>query len=322
MHKLNAILHAVEWLAEDILAFEFRPTDGAQWPMPTAGAHVNVHLPNGLVRSYSLTNRPGDSNRYMIAVNREAAGGGGSRYMHDTLRVGQKLQLSAPSNNFPLNESGSPSVLIAGGIGITPVWSMVQRLSEIGAPWCVHYSARTREAAAYVDELLALASRAGGTVHLNFDGGMKDKMLDLNEIIAASAPDAEFYCCGPVPMLRSFEEACKVRDPNKVHLEYFAAPSASAAESCTNGTFSVVLSKSNKVLVVGPDNSILEALLDAGVNAPYSCMGGVCRACETGVLGGTPDHRDFVLSDAEKQAGDKIIICCSRATTPELVLDL
>ncbi|WER46586.1 PDR/VanB family oxidoreductase [Cupriavidus sp. WKF15] len=322
MKKLNAILHAIEQLADGILGFEFRPTDGQEWPMPTAGAHVDVHLPNGLVRSYSLTNRPGDSKRYLIAVNREASGTGGSRYMHDLLRVGQKVQLSEPRNNFPLSESGAPSVFIAGGIGITPIWSMVQRLSEIGAPWCVHYSARTREGAAFVDEFLLLASRSGGTVHLNFDGGMKEKMLDLQAIVESSSPDCDFYCCGPVPMLRSFTEACKDLDQDKVHLEYFAAPIAPAAEGCANDTFSVVLSKSDKVVEVGPDSTILEALLAAGVDAPYSCMGGVCRACETGVIAGTPDHRDFVLSDAEKLAGDKIIICCSRAKSQDLVLDL
>lgn len=312
----------MERLADGILGFEFRPADDQEWPMPTAGAHIDVHLPNGLVRSYSVTNRPGDSNRYLIAVNREASGAGGSRYMHDVLRVGQKLQVSEPRNNFPLREAGSPSVFIAGGIGITPVWSMVRRLSEMDLPWCVHYSARTREGAAFADELLRLASQSKGTVHLNFDGGLKEKMLDLRAIVASSACGSEFYCCGPVPMLRAFTEACKDLDPDKVHLEYFGAPAEPAAEHGGSDAFSVVLSKSDKVVNVGADSTILEALLAAGVDAPYSCMGGVCRACETTVVGGTPDHRDYVLSDAEKEAGDKIIICCSRSRTQELVLDL
>lgn len=322
MQKLNAILHAVERLAEGILAFEFRPDDGAQWPMPTAGAHVDVHLPNGLVRSYSLTNLPGDRDRYLIAVNREANGDGGSRYMHDVLRVGQRLQLSAPRNNFPLKESAAPSVLIAGGIGITPVWSMAQRLAEIGAPWSVHYSAREKGSAAFVEELQALASRTGGRVQLNFDGGMKDRMLDLASIVATGAPDAEFYCCGPAAMLQAFQQACEGLPADRVHLEYFAAPSQPQAEGCADDAFRVVLAKSEKTVDVAAGTTILEALLAAGVEAPYSCMGGVCRACETGVVAGIPDHRDLVFSDTEKQAGDKIIICCSRAKSKELVLDL
>lgn len=322
MKKLNAILHAMERLADGILAFEFRPADGAEWPSFTAGAHINVHLPNGLVRSYSLTNASGESNRYRIAVNREASGGGASRYMHDVLRVGQTLSLSEPCNNFQLRECGSPSVFFAGGIGVTPIWSMVQRLSEIGTPWSVYYSTRARESAAYVDELLHLASRTGNTVHLNFDGGVRVKMLDLNAIVSSGPPETEFYCCGPAPMLRAYEEACKDVDSDRVHLEYFAVPSQPAANDGANETFSVVLSKSEKVVEVGPDTTILEALLASGVDAPYSCMGGVCRACETNVIAGIPDHRDFVFSEAEKLAGDRIIICCSRAKSHELVLDL
>ncbi|CAG2158920.1 PDR/VanB family oxidoreductase [Cupriavidus numazuensis] len=322
MQKLNAILHAAEWLADGIMGFDFRPTDDAVWPTPTAGAHIDVHLPNGLMRSYSLTNRPGESKRYLVAVHRDGSGGGGSKFMHDCLRVGQKLQLSAPRNNFPLAESGATSILIAGGIGITPIWSMVQRLAEIDAPWTVHYASRSRETAAFVDELEELACRSRGTVHLNFDGGVKERRLDLDAIVAAGATDAEFYCCGPSPMLRAFAQACKSRPAEKVHLEYFAAPTQPAQEGSADGPFSVVLSKSNLVLDVGPQSTILETLLSAGVEAPYSCMAGICRACEVSVLAGTPDHRDFVLSDAEKTAGDKIIICCSRAKSQELVLDL
>lgn len=322
MNKLNAILHAVERLADGILSFEFRPADEVQWPAPTPGAHIDVHLPNGLVRSYSLTSPADEPHRYRIAVGREAAGGGGSRYMHDTLRVGERLRLSEPRNNFPLREGDAPSVFFAGGIGITPIWTMVQRLSEIGRPWTLHYAARTRESAAFVDDLLRLASRTGNSVHLNFDGGVREKMLDLNATVAGSAPGSEFYCCGPAPMLRAYEEACKDVDRDRVHLEYFAAPAQPAAGTVACEAFCVELAKSGRTVEVGRDSTILDALLAAGVDAPYSCMGGVCRACETVVLAGTPVHTDFVLSDAERLAGDRIMICCSRAKSPKLVLDL
>jgi tetrachlorobenzoquinone reductase len=322
MKKLNAVLHAIERLASGIHSFEFRPADGAQWPAPTAGSHVDVHLPNGLVRSYSLTSPADQPQRYRVAVSREAGGGGGSRCMHDTLRVGDALQLSEPRNNFPLREGDAPSVLFAGGIGITPIWSMVNRLSDIGRPWTLHYTARAPENAAFVDELLELAACTGNAVHLNFDGGSREKMLDLKAIVAGSAAGAEFYCCGPAPMLRAYEEACKDVDRDRVHLEYFAAPVQPAAAAGTCDAFQVELTKSGKTVEVGPNTTILDALLAAGVDAPYSCMGGVCRACETRVVSGTPDHRDFVLSEAEQRSGDKIILCCSRAKTPTLVLDL
>ncbi len=322
MKKINAILHAVERLADGILAFEFRPANDEKWPAVTAGAHIDVHLPNGLVRSYSLTNTPGESHRYQIAVNREALGGGGSRYMHDVLRVGQALELSEPRNNFPLRECGSPSVFFAGGIGVTPIWSMVKRLSEIGAPWRVYYSARARENAAFVDELQQLAVDTGNTVHVNFDGGIREKMLDLNAIVASSAKDSEFYCCGPIPMLRAYEEACTGIAGKQVHLEYFAAPSQPAVDEGADTAFRIVLSKSDKVLDVDANSTILDALLAAEIDVPYSCMGGVCGACETNVLAGIPDHRDFVFSEAQRSAGDRIIICCSRAKSQELVLEL
>ena len=322
MQKLNATLHAIELLADGILGFDFRPSDGAIWPAPTAGAHIDLHLPNGLVRSYSLTNRPGESKRYVVAVSRDASGGGGSRFMHDNLRVGQKLPISEPRNNFPLATSSSHSIFFAGGIGITSIWSMVQSVAQTGKPWTLHYAARALENAAFVDELQHFASQHNGSVHMNFDGGVKEKMLDLEAIVAAAGLDTEFYCCGPIPMLKAFEQACHSRPKDKVHIEYFAAPKVAQPGPATDGPFRVVLSKSKRTVEVAPDCTILDALLNEGVDAPYSCMGGVCRACETVVLQGVPDHRDFVLSEDERDAGDRIIICCSRAKSDELVLEL
>ncbi|MGT2455173.1 PDR/VanB family oxidoreductase [Cupriavidus basilensis] len=325
MQRLNARLHAIHWLAEGIHGFELRPSDAQTWPAVTAGAHIDLFLPNGLVRSYSLVNLQGECHRYVIAASLEPADRGGSRYLHETLRVGATIAISAPRNSFPLRESARHTVFFAGGIGITPLWSMAQRLSYRSGSWALYYAARARENAAFADELVALAKETGNTVHLNFDGGAKEKMLDIRGIVASCADDVDLYCCGPVPMLRAFEAACEGRDPAQVHREYFAAPQPVTPPEAGAGAgdaFTVILSRAQKRLIVGPGTNILEAVLDAGVEVPYSCMSGVCRACETGVLAGIPDHRDLVLSDAERAAGSTMMICCSRAQSGELTLDL
>jgi len=325
MQRLNARLHAIQWLADGIRAFELRPLDAQVWPPVTAGAHIDLFLPNGLVRSYSLVNLAGECHRYVIAASLDPASRGGSRYLHEALRVGASISISSPRNSFPLREAANRSVFIAGGIGVTPLWSMVQRLSYIGAPWEFHYSARAKESAAFVDDLVTLAGETGNTLRLNFDNGVKEKMLDIQAIVSSCDADADVYCCGPVPMLRAFEGACGNRDAARVHREYFAAPQpATSPANCaqTTDAFTVILSRSQKTLKVGPGANILDVVLDAGVEVPYSCMSGVCRACETGVLAGIPEHRDLVLSDAERAAGQTMMICCSRAQSSELTLDL
>ncbi len=322
MRTIKARIHAIEFLAEDILGIDLRPIDGEEWPAAIAGSHIDLHLPGGMVRSYSLVNAQGEKHRYVIAVSRDANSRGGSRYLHEVLRVGDVLTISEPRNSFALKESASHSIFIAGGIGITPLWSMAQRLSQIGAPWTIYYSAQAPERAAYVERLSSLASDAGGTIHLNFDGGQRDRMLNLQKIVDSSPPDADLYCCGPIPMLRAFEAACEGRNPDTVHREYFAAPASAQAEKGSEEEFIVVLSKSNKTVTVGPTTTILDAVLNAGVEVAYSCMAGICRACETNVLGGLPDHQDLVLSDSERDSGATMMICCSRAKTTELILDL
>jgi vanillate O-demethylase ferredoxin subunit len=324
MRTIKARLHALEYLADGILGIELRPQSRAErdeWPVAIAGSHIDLHLPGGLTRSYSLVNAQGENHRYVIAVSRDAKSRGGSKHLHEKLRVGEIISISEPRNSFVLKESAAHSVFIAGGIGITPLWSMVQRLSQIGAPWTLHYSAQSPEKAAYVEQLTALAANAGGTLHLNFDGGQRDKMLDLAKIVDACPADADLYCCGPIPMLQSFEGACKERDPELVHREYFAAPAA-APSADSEDEFIVVLSKSNMTVKVGSDTTILDAVLNAGIEVPYSCMSGICRACETKVVDGRPDHLDMVLSDSERESGATMMICCSRSKTKELTLEL
>jgi vanillate O-demethylase ferredoxin subunit len=307
------------WEADGILSYELQPEPPRNGlPAFTAGAHIDLHLPNGMIRSYSLLNAPEERHRYVIGVNKDPQSRGGSRYMHETLRPGDTLTIGAPQNNFPLEESAALTVLVAGGIGITPIMGMIHRLRALGRPWRLYYAARTRKSAAFVDELHALHGKGGAEVHINFDREPGARMLDVQGIVAALPAGAHIYCCGPVPMLDAFEAATGALPPERVHREYFAAREAAATE----GGFTVELARSGRTLQVDSGKTILDCLLDAGLEPPYSCQEGVCGTCEVRVLQGVPDHRDLVLSEAERATNQRMMICCSGAKSGRLVLDL
>ena len=319
---LNLRIRAITWEADGILGFELVPTTpNTLLPAFDAGAHVDLSLGNGLIRSYSLLNAPGERQRWCIAVNRDAASRGGSRFMHESMRPGQIVTVGLPRNNFPLAEDAAHSVFIAGGIGITPILGMIRRLAALGRPWSLHYAARTRETAAFVPVLTALAGEAedaGAALDIRYDREPGARPLDLGAIVAALPGDAHVYCCGPLGMLAAFEAATAALPRERVHVEYFAAKDAPA----TAGGFEVKLARDGRTVAVAAGQSILDALIAIGVEPPNSCREGVCGTCETRVLRGTPDHRDLVLSEAEKAAGDRMMICCSGAKTPSLELDL
>lgn len=316
---LQVRVKSISWEAEGILAFDLRPEPPLRTlPAFTAGAHIDLHLPNGLIRSYSLLNAQNESHSYVIGVNRDAQSRGGSRYMHETLRPGDVLTISAPRNNFPLDDSASLAVLVAGGIGITPILGMIHRLRELGRPWRLHYAARTRKQAAFVETLEAMGIEPGSAVNLTFDREAGADRLDLAAIAASLPEDAHIYCCGPVPMLEAFEQATASLAPERVHREYFAAREAAA----TRGGFTVELSRSGRSIEIQPGKTILECLIAEGVEPMYSCQEGVCGTCEVRVLDGEPDHRDLVLNMAERAANNRMMVCCSGAKTRKLVLDL
>jgi vanillate O-demethylase ferredoxin subunit len=318
IQKIEARLHAITWQAQGIHTFEFRPQPGHSFPAFTAGAHIDLYLTNGLVRSYSLCNAQGETHRYVVGINKDASSRGGSKHVHESLRVGDILTISAPRNNFELDEKAPHTALIAGGIGVTPLYCMMQRLTEIGASWEVIYSARTHDLMAFRDEIDALAKKAGRKALFNFDHEPGGKMLDLKDVVSKIPADAHLYCCGPNPMLKAFESACAGRKEETVHVEYFTAEQPAATE----GGYNVVLKRSGKTVFVPEGKTILDAMLDAGMDVPFSCMEGVCGTCETKVLSGTPDHRDLILTESERQANNTMMICCSGSKTPELVLDL
>jgi vanillate O-demethylase ferredoxin subunit len=254
----------------------------------------------------------------VIGVNKDAASRGGSRFIHESVKVGDLITISSPRNNFALDENATHSVLIAGGIGITPVLSMVRRLEKLGRSWELYYAARTRFTAAFLDKLNTLRPNVHVNLHVNFDQEPSGRMLDLEAILKTVPNDAHVYCCGPIPMLEAFEAAVQSRPSNHVHVEYFKAKEAPAAE----GGFEVQLIRSKRTITVLPGKTILDALLDAGVNASYACAEGVCGTCETKVLEGVPDHRDLFLSKEEQAENKTIMICCSGSKSSRLVLDL
>jgi tetrachlorobenzoquinone reductase len=304
--------------AERINSYELVSPTGADLAPFTAGGHVDLHLSNGMIRSYSLVNDERERHRYVIAVNKELAGRGGSSFVHDNLKAGDIIKASLPRNNFALCEEAGHSVLIAGGIGITPLLSMIRRLEALGRAADLFYAARTRPAAAFLDELDALGSNGRLTLHLDFDDERSGRLFDLPAIVGRAPAQAHLYCCGPVPMLQAFEAATANRPADHVHVEYFHAAEAPAID----GGFEVRLARSNRTIAIEAGKTILEALLDAGIAANYACAEGVCGTCETRVIEGTPDHRDQFLSKEEQAANKTIMICCSGARSRTLVLDI
>jgi tetrachlorobenzoquinone reductase len=308
----------ISYEAENINSYELVLPGGGDLTPFTAGSHIDLHLPNGMVRSYSLVNDQSERHRYVIAVNKDASGRGGSCFIHNTIKAGDILEVSAPHNNFALHEEAECSVLIAGGIGITPLMSMIRRLEALARPWKLSYAARTRSAAAFLGELDAIRPDVHRNLHLDFDDERTGRIFDLAAVVARAPEQAHLYCCGPVPMLEAFEKAAAGRPAGHVHVEHFQAKQAPARK----GGFEVRLARSHRTIAVEPGKTILDAVLDAGVSANYSCSEGVCGTCETRVIEGIPDHRDLFLSPEEQAANKTIMICCSGSKSSTLVLDL
>ncbi|HEY0120815.1 MAG TPA: PDR/VanB family oxidoreductase [Rhizobium sp.] len=314
---LDLEVAAIRKEADGILSFELVSPHGNDLPAFTAGSHLDVVLPIEIERSYSLVNQQGERHRYVIAVGRDANSRGGSAHMCEVLRVGDQIKVRPPRNTFPLNEHAANSVLIAGGIGVTPILSMAQRLAELEKSFQVFYAARTRSKAPFLRCFRDLTQNGIGKFLPTFDQEPGGTMLDLASIVSGAAPNTHFYCCGPAPMLAAFGQASADINPDNVHVEFFTATEAPA-----KGGFDIVLAKSGRSFFVPAEKTILETLLDAGMNIPRSCMEGVCGTCETYVLEGIPDHRDAVLSKRERASNSKMMICCSGALTDKLVLDL
>jgi ferredoxin-NADP reductase len=310
---LCLLIKAATWEAPGILSYELRPPEGGELSPFTAGAHIDLTLPNGLVRSYSLVNPQSERHRYVIVVQKDRASRGGSKWVHENFRAGDIVTVNGPRNNFALDEAVEKSIFIAGGIGITPILSMIERLSALGRDWQLIYCSRNRSGTAFLESL-----EKKPQVRFNFDEEPGGKILDIAAVVKAAPANAHLYCCGPLPMLEAFEEATKDLARERVHVEYFTAKEPPAVE----GGFKVVLAKSGREFTVPPGKTILDALLDAGLDIPYSCKEGVCGTCETKVREGVPDHRDLVLTEEEHASNKTMMICCSGSKSEKLVLDL
>jgi ferredoxin-NADP reductase len=318
MNTIQALVQTLRWEAEDTISVELHPAEGSYFPPFAPGSHVDLHLPNGMRRSYSLCNSSDERHRYVVGVLKDRTSRGGSRWVHEDLRVGTQLNISAPRNNFPLYEAAGHSVLVAGGIGITPLLCMVRRLHDLGRSFELLYFARTRRSAAFVEVLSDL--RVPMTLHFDDEQGSPP---DLRRLLAENTPadDLHLYACGPTLMLNSFEKTCSALGLGNAHIERFAAVEREPTAN-ERGSFTVQLARSKRTFTVTPEKSILDTLLAAGLDVVYSCCEGICGACETRVLDGEPDHRDSILSEAEREANDRMLICCSGAKTRSITLDL
>lgn len=316
MSNVRLRLRQLREEAEDIVSYEFVPADGAQLPAFTAGAHIDLHLPEGKVRSYSLVNDPGERDRYVIAVDHSRDGRGGSHWMHAVPRPGDCLESTPPLNDFPLYEDAPQSVFIAGGIGITPFVAMAARLNALRRPWRLYYSARTPRRTAFAREIKSLATNdADVDIRHSSEGRAR---IDVRRIVSEAPAGSHLYCCGPSGMIDDFVAATVGVPAQRVHMERFNSSQAAA----TAGGFEVVLARSGRTVAVDPGRTLLDTLLDAGVPIQYSCSQGICGTCCTTVLEGCPDHRDDYLTPEEKAANKSMMVCCSGSRTPRLVLDL
>jgi tetrachlorobenzoquinone reductase len=310
---IDVRLTGIRYAARDTHVFELRKADGAPFPEVDPGAHIDIHLPNNLIRQYSLLHAGPGLRVYSIAVKRDPNSRGGSVFMHEDLRVGAQLKISKPRNHFPLHLDGAANILLAGGIGITPIYCMANRLCELNKPWRLFYAAQTRADAAFLEELAQLKN-----VAFHFDNEQAGNLLDIEEIIREAPISSHFYCCGPTPMITAFETAARDVPSERVHVEHFTAASTPAVE----GGFVVELARSKMEFSIPAGKTILEVLVAAGVQVPHSCESGVCGSCETRILMGQADHRDSILDERERSEGRTMMICCSGSKSERLILDL
>lgn len=304
--------------ARDIVTFELADPHGRPLPAFSAGAHLDVQVKSGLIRQYSLCNHPEERDRYLIGVLRDPASRGGSVAMHEEIQVGDLIQISAPKNHFPLKPAGR-TLLLAGGIGITPLLCMAERLAHTEAEFELHYCTRSPERTAFRERIAA--SGFAERVHFHFDDGEPSQQFDLEALVATPDPDARVYVCGPTGFIEAVLSACKAAGwpSERLHTEYFAG---AVTDTTDDDSFEVKIASSGASFTVPADKTVHQVLAENGIEIMVSCEQGVCGTCLTRVLEGEPDHRDLYLDDDEHAANDQFTPCCSRAKSKVLVLDL
>ncbi|WP_342131449.1 PDR/VanB family oxidoreductase [Hydrogenophaga sp. OTU3427] len=305
--------------AVDIDSFELIAADGSGLPPFSAGSHVDVHLPGGLLRQYSLCNPPDESHRYQIAVLRDPQSRGGSAAVHAQLQEGTLLQISEPRNHFALAHDARRHLLLAGGIGVTPILCMAERLQHIGADYEMHYCTRSADRTAFADRIRNAA--LGARVAFHFDDGAPEQKLDLQRLLGQPQDGTHLYVCGPKGFMDAVLGTARASGwiESQLHYEFF---SAKVEASEADAAFEVVVASTGRVIPVAKAQTVVQALSAAGVDVQVACEQGVCGTCLTRVIEGVPDHKDVYLTDEERAANDQFTPCCSRSKSARLVLDL
>lgn len=315
--ELTVSTRAVTELTPRIRLYEFIPAEeGAILPSFEAGSHVTLCLPSGLKRQYSLCNDPAERNRYVVAIQREDMGRGGSVEAHGKIGAGTSLVIEGPRNLFPLDPDAERSLFIAGGIGITPILSMIRQLQREGRDFHLLYLARSAEEAAFLDVLSS--PEFSGRVTVHYDGGDPARLFDLRSWLRNPSEGSHLYCCGPEPLMKAVGAAASHWPEGSVHFEHFTNEAAGPAEG--DQPFTVTLARSGVSFEVPAGRSILSVLLENGFDVDFSCEEGTCGTCITRLVEGEADHRDTVLTEGERDGS--IVICCSRARTPSITIDL
>jgi vanillate monooxygenase ferredoxin subunit len=303
--------------AIDICSYELVAVDGGHLPAFDAGAHIDIHLPNGLVRQYSLCNTPSQRSFYRIAVLRDQNSRGGSQAMHDLVNAGDTLTISAPRNLFQLKHGDYATILVAGGIGVTPLVAMAYQLHELSRPFELHYYTRSRQRTAFLDELQR--SEFSSQVTFHFDDEPKDTKKPVTALLEKLPNDTQIYTCGPSGFLTHVLDCTRQHGwaLNRVHYETFSPPEREAG-----GAFEIRILSTGQSTIVGLNETAVSAVARLGIEIPVSCEQGICGTCLTKVLDGVPDHKDQFLTDEEHRKNDQFTPCCSRALSSVLVLDL
>lgn len=316
---LTLSIRSVATEADGIVSIELVDPEGRDLEPFTAGAHIDVHVADGVVRQYSLCNDPAERRRYVVAVLNDPLSRGGSRALHQTARSGGRLTVSTPRNHFKLSDTATRHLLLAGGIGVTPMMAMVAALEAMGADWRMHYCTRDPEKTAFLDRLRPLAE--DGKVSFHHDGGDPSCGLDLRSTLQDYQPGTHLYYCGPTGFMAAAAQAAAHWPPEAVHFEFFAAPAdRPVAPGRVNAPFQIKIASTGDVFDVPADRTIIQVLRENGFAVDTSCEDGFCGTCMTKYVAGEPEHRDSVLDDDDHK--DFVLICCARSKTPMLVLDL
>lgn len=315
---MDVIVQKIGLFNAQIKSLELVSPDRTELPEFSAGSHIDVHLPNGLIRQYSIANSSHERHRYVIAVLNEPSSRGGSKFIHESIQIGDRLTISHPRNLFPLHLKQKKAILFAGGIGITPILSMAYKLLHLQTPFELHYCLRNRTGLAFEQLLL---EKFAPVLHLHFDDEIETR-LDITQVLASPDTEHHLYTCGPNGFMSYIiQSAQELGWPaHQIHQEHFVAPTTNVTDE--DQAFTLEIKSTGQKIEVTSEQTALQALLEHGFDLPYSCEQGICGTCEISVLAGEICHRDYILSDEEQDLHSRFMPCCSRAKSNILILDL